>query len=166
MSNESTPAANQDSMLPVLGRVPSGLYILTARGPDGFETGMLASWVVQAGFEPPSVTVAVKQGRYICEWLSAGLPFNLNVLGEDQQSMLAHFGRGFDLGQPSFNGLEMGKCSRGIAILGSSVGHLECTPGESISSGDHRIFLCRVTGGKQSTEARPMVHIRKSGKHY
>lgn len=166
MSAAPDPARDPSLHLAVLGRVPSGLYILTARGPDGFETGMLASWVVQAGFDPPSVTVAVRQGRYICEWLAGGLPFNLNVLGEDQQSMLAHFGRGFDLGQPSFAGLEMGRCSRGIPVLGASVGHLECEPGAAIDSGDHRIFLCRVTGGRQSSEARPMVHIRKSGKHY
>lgn len=166
MPDETKPASPADAFLPVLGRVPSGLYILTARGPDGFETGMLASWVVQAGFDPPSVTVAVKQGRYIAEWLADGLPFNLNVLGEDQQSMLAHFGRGFDPGQPSFNGLEMAHCSRGIPILASSVGHLECEPGPVLSSGDHQIFLCRVVGGKQSTDQRPMVHVRKSGKHY
>ena len=36
---------------PVLGRIPSGIFILTIRHADQ-ETGMLASWVMQAGFEP------------------------------------------------------------------------------------------------------------------
>lgn len=150
----------------ILGRVPSGLYILTARGPDGFETGMLASWVMQAGFDPPSLTVAVKVGRYVGAWIEDGLPFNLNVLGEGQQSLMSHFGRGFDLGQPSFEGLDVGRCSRNIPTLNEAVGHLECEPQESLESGDHRIFLCRVTGGKRNSETRPMVHIRKSGRHY
>ena len=53
-----------ESIAPVLGRVASGIYILTIRNQDQ-ETGMLASWVLQAGFEPPMVTVAVKKGRYV-----------------------------------------------------------------------------------------------------
>ncbi|MBI3469346.1 MAG: flavin reductase family protein, partial [Planctomycetes bacterium] len=37
-----------DPIGPILGRLPSGVFILTARdGTD--ETGMLASWVMQAG---------------------------------------------------------------------------------------------------------------------
>ena len=64
---------------PILGRIPSGILILTVRHEDR-ETGMLASWVKQAGFTPPSVTVAVKQGRYVADWLTAGAPLVLNFV--------------------------------------------------------------------------------------
>ncbi|MEZ4575617.1 MAG: hypothetical protein R2857_11990 [Vampirovibrionales bacterium] len=41
-----------------LGRVASGIYIIsTGRVPDA--QGMLTSWVMQAGFEPPQLTIAV-----------------------------------------------------------------------------------------------------------
>ena len=79
-------------MLSVLGRVPSGIFIVTA-SHEGQETGMLTSWVMQAGFEPPMITVAVKQGRYLADWLSANAPFALNVVAEHQKSILSHFGR-------------------------------------------------------------------------
>ena len=59
-------------------------------------TGMLASWVMQAGFEPPMVTVAVRQGRYVADWLAAGEPFVLNVVGDEQKHWLKHFGKGFE----------------------------------------------------------------------
>ena len=52
---------------------------------------MLASWVMQAGFEPPMVSVAVKQGRYVCDWLTEGQPFVLNLVGEGQKKLLKHF---------------------------------------------------------------------------
>src|SRR6476646_2144 len=90
----------------LLGRIPSGIYILTARHAEQ-ETGMLASWVMQAGFDPPMVSVAVRQGRYVGQWLTAGSPFVLNVVAQGQKSLLSHFGRGFELGQPAFEGLRI-----------------------------------------------------------
>ncbi|MGH7200022.1 MAG: flavin reductase family protein, partial [Planctomycetaceae bacterium] len=55
---------------PVLGRTPSGVFILSVSDGDGRETGMLASWVQQAAFDPPMLTVAVNRARYLHDWLS------------------------------------------------------------------------------------------------
>ncbi|HVT29406.1 MAG TPA: flavin reductase family protein [Lacipirellulaceae bacterium] len=149
-----------------LGHIPSGIFILTiGTGPRA--TGMLASWVMQAGFEPPMVSVAVKLGRYVCDWLSEGQPFVLNLVREGQKSLLKHFSQGFKPGQPSFENLEIGHCARGVPILKDALGHLECEPAGHVDSGDHRIFLAKVVRGRlNETDQRPMVHIRKSGAHY
>ena len=45
-----------------LGRVPSGLFVLTIRRGSA-ETGMLVSWVQQCSFDPPLVSLAVQRGR-------------------------------------------------------------------------------------------------------
>jgi flavin reductase (DIM6/NTAB) family NADH-FMN oxidoreductase RutF len=155
-----------DDSLPVLGRVPSGIFILTI-GRDERATGMLASWVMQAGFEPPCVTVAVKRGRYVAEWLAAGEPFVLNVVGEKQFQFLKHFGKGFEPGEAAFEGLDVEIAANGAPALVDVVGRLECLPVSHLDSGDHVIFLATVTGGSlQSTDLPPMVHIRKSGGNY
>ncbi len=157
---------NASQFDPVLGRVPSGIYILTI-GTGDRATGMLASWVQQAGFDPPMVSVAVKHGRYVCDWLSEGQPFVLNMLGESHKSHLAHFGKGFEPGVPAFEGVEISHCPRGVPILAEALGHLECEPSAQVDSGDHRIFLARIVRGQLKDETgRPMVHIRKSGGHY
>jgi flavin reductase (DIM6/NTAB) family NADH-FMN oxidoreductase RutF len=154
------------SFQPVLGRVPSGIFILTI-GTGQRATGMLASWVMQAGFEPPMVSVGVKQGRYICDWLTAGEPFVLNVVGESQANLLKHFGKGFEPGAAAFEGVMVTHCARGVPVLTDSIGHLECEPVRHIDSGDHRIFLAKVVRGKLiDPDARPMTHIRKSGANY
>ena len=128
---------------------------------------MLASWVMQAGFEPPMVSVAVKQGRYVCDWLTAGQPFVLNLVGEAQTNLLKHFGKGFEPGAPAFEGLAITHCARGVPILNDALGHLECEPVRHVDSGDHRIFLAKVVRGKLlDADAKPMVHIRKSGANY
>lgn len=155
-----------EALQPVLGRIPSGIFILTV-GVGPRATGMLSSWVMQAGFEPPMLSVAVKTGRFVCDWLAEGQPFVLNVVGEAQTNLLKHFGKGFAPGEPAFTGLTISYCARGVPILADALGHLECEPVRHVDSGDHRIFLANVVRGKlNAADARPMVHVRKSGTGY
>ena len=127
---------------------------------------MLASFVMQAGFEPPMVSVAVKKGRYVADWIDAGAAFVLNVVSEQQKSLLGHFGRGFDPGEPAFEGLDIGRTASGLPFLSQSVGYLECQARGHVDSGDHRIYLAAVVGGASHGDDRPMLHVRKSGSHY
>jgi flavin reductase (DIM6/NTAB) family NADH-FMN oxidoreductase RutF len=149
-----------------LGQVPSGIFVLTV-GTGSRATGMLSSWVMQAGFEPPTVSVAIKLGRYVCDWLSEGQPFVLNLVREGQKELLRHFYQGFEPGQPAFEGLEITHCARGVPILKDSLGHLECEPAGHVDSGDHRVFLAKIVRGKMNDDdGKPMVHIRNSGTRY
>ncbi len=149
----------------ILGRIASGIYVLTVRRGEQ-ETGMLASWVMQAGFDPPMVSVAVRKGRYVAEWLRAGEPFVLNIVPDGQAKTLRHFSRGFAPGEPAFAGLEITRTPGGLPVLGAALGHLECTPEGSIDSADHHVFLARVTGGNLAGDGEPMVHVRKNGLRY
>ena len=84
-------------LMAALGRIPSGLFVLTIRHGDA-ETGMLASWVQQCSFKPPRVSVAIKDKRDINAWLTPGRVFVLNILQEDQPYLVSHFGKGFAQG--------------------------------------------------------------------
>jgi flavin reductase (DIM6/NTAB) family NADH-FMN oxidoreductase RutF len=149
----------------ILGRIPSGLFVVTV-GSGQQATGMLASWVMQAGFDPPMITVAVKRTRYVCDWMTAGQPFAVNVLGEAHKATMTHFSRGFEPGAPAFEGLPMEHSPRGVPLLQAALGHLECELAGHIDSGDHRVFLGKVTRGALLDEGPPMIHVRKSGSHY
>lgn len=150
----------------IMGKIPSGIMILTI-GTEDNASGMLASWVMQAGFEPPMVSVAIKHGRYIADWITEGQPFNLNLVGEKHGIHLKHFGKGFEPGVPAFEGVDIVKCPRGVPILRNSLGHLQCEPAGHVDSGDHRIFLAKVIrGALYDDEQRPMIHVRNSGSRY
>jgi flavin reductase (DIM6/NTAB) family NADH-FMN oxidoreductase RutF len=149
----------------VLGRLPSGLFVLTARRGDE-ETGMLASWVMQAGFEPPMITVALRHDRQLAEWLSGGVPFVINLLAEDQKPLMARFGRTAAADRSIFEGLDIHRTADGVPALENTVGYLECTPAGSMDSGDHRIFLAHVLAGHLADGRSPLVHIRKNGMKY
>jgi flavin reductase (DIM6/NTAB) family NADH-FMN oxidoreductase RutF len=159
-------SANTQPLVEVLGRIPSGVYILTVKH-EGNETGMLATWVMQAGFDPPTVTVAIRHGRYVADWLSAGAPFALNVVAEQQKSLLRHFARGFQPESCAFEGLDLEYGEHGVPILLSgTIGYLVCRPEGHIDSGDHHIFTATVVDGKLTSDVSPMLHVRKSGSHY
>jgi flavin reductase (DIM6/NTAB) family NADH-FMN oxidoreductase RutF len=150
----------------VLGRVPSGIYVLTV-GSGERATGMLASWVMQAGFDPPMISIAIRHGRYIGDWITSGQPFVINLLGEEQNDLKKHFSGGFEPNEPAFNGLAISHCPRGVPILNNAMGHMECEPVRHVDSGDHRVFLAKVVRGKLAMPSgQPMVHIRKSGAKY
>lgn len=165
MPDQSSPALSPLGQ--ALGRVPSGLYILTV-SHQGRSTGMLASWVQQAGFEPPMITLAVGSQRYAGDWITASGRFTLNQLGAGSKALIRHFGRGFPPDAPAFEGLAL-RDEPGASgpVLAGALAYLEAELAGVLASGDHQIFLARVVaGGVLDGEAEPMLHVRHNGFHY
>lgn len=152
-------------MLAALGRIPSGLFILTTRH-DAVETAMLASWVQQCSFEPPQVSVAVKRGRDVAELLHKEAPFALHILDDSQTTLLTHFGKGFQPDADVFKGLDVERLANGLPILSEALAYLECRIVGHFPASDHDLFIGQVVGGKLLGDGHPMVHIRKNGSHY
>ncbi len=153
-----------------LGRIPSGLYILTV-AHQGRSTGMLASWVQQAGFEPPSLTVAIRRDRYVADWVAASGRFTLSQLGVGSKPLIRHFGRGFEPDAPAFDGITLRDLARGGPVLSDALAYLDAEIKAEIDppGHDHRIFLAQVVAGGMLTPippAEPMVHVRANGSHY
>jgi flavin reductase (DIM6/NTAB) family NADH-FMN oxidoreductase RutF len=155
----------RQQMFAALGRIPSGLFVLTVRHGEQ-ETGVLTSWVQQCSFEPPQLSVALKQGREIGAWLTDGATFVLNVLDDSQTDMVGHFGRGFALTEPAFDGLSLVRSPAGHPVLEEAHAFLECQVVSRCPTGDHDLLIARVIAGKRLGEGEPMVHIRKRGSHY
>jgi flavin reductase (DIM6/NTAB) family NADH-FMN oxidoreductase RutF len=148
-----------------LGRLASGLFVLTVRhGME--ETGVLTSWVQQCAFEPPHISMALKQKRSVADWLIPDALFTLNILDQTQTDMVAHFGRGFDMGQPAFEDVEIDRPSEGGPVLVEALAYLTCRVTQRLPVGNHELFLAQVVDGRLLGDGQPMVHIRKSGFHY
>lgn len=106
-----------------LGRIPSGLFVVTCREGQR-ETGLLASFVQQCSFVPPLVSLAVKVGRAVLDWLEPGKQFTINILDETQTDMIAHFGRGFGLDENPFEELEVERSEEWGAVLRDCLAYL------------------------------------------
>jgi flavin reductase (DIM6/NTAB) family NADH-FMN oxidoreductase RutF len=147
-----------------LALIPSGCSIITA-GRGESATGMLASWVQQASFDPPHVTVSVKEGRPIQAIIAESGRFVLNLLGEDPGAMFKHFGAGFGPGEPAFEGLEIDENQWGVELL-AAAGTLSCEVRSSVTAADHVVYVAQVCSTTVADNQKPYVHIRKSGLSY
>ncbi len=149
-----------------LGRIPSGLSIVTVRAGER-RTAFLGSWIQQASFEPPVVSVAIKAGRYADELLAAGGVFALNVVPAGDPALSKHFGRGFAPDQDPYAGVAVERGATGVEVLPSALAVLECRPSGSFHAGDHVVWFGTVVAARRRPEGgEPAVHIRKNGLGY
>jgi flavin reductase (DIM6/NTAB) family NADH-FMN oxidoreductase RutF len=148
-----------------LGRIPSGLFVISWRDGEADRT-MLASWVMQAGFTPPSVSVAVAPTRDLLAAIDRGIPFVVNVLGESQRSLLSRFGKPSTPGEDPFAGLDTLRTPGGTAALAAAAGWIECRGTSRAPAGDHVVVVAEVVGGDSGSAGAPLVHVRKNGLRY
>jgi flavin reductase (DIM6/NTAB) family NADH-FMN oxidoreductase RutF len=158
-----------------LGRIPSGLFVVTWRADPGDgeerDRGMLASWVMQGGFVPPLITIAVAASRDLLAAIDQCSPFVVNVLAESQRPLLARFGKPATPGQDPFADLRVERTPSGVAALADAAAWLECRPlsqtgGGGGALGDHVIVLARVDAAGSGAEEQPLVHTRRNGLRY
>jgi flavorubredoxin/flavin reductase (DIM6/NTAB) family NADH-FMN oxidoreductase RutF len=155
-----------------LGRLSGGLYVVTARQdtPEGSRSSaMVASWVSQASFEPPGLTVAVAKDRAIEALMQVGDRFVLNILREDNhQDLLRHFLKRFPPGADRFAGVAtLEGAASGGPVLGDALAYLGCRVAQRLEGPDHWIIYAEVEQGNVAdTEAGTAVHHRKVGNHY
>ncbi len=160
------PRPKTSDLEAALGRVPSGLYVLSVRN-DGRATGMLASWVQQAGFEPPMVSVAFHKDRYVADWARSSGRFVLNQIPAGNKTLLRHFGKGFGPDEPAFEGLRIFDDHAAGPILAEALAYVVAEPAGELAGGDHVVMLARVVeGGLIDPDGQPLVHIRQNGTHY
>ena len=155
-----------------LGRLSGGLYVVTARQGEGetARTGaMVASWVSQASFDPPGLTVAVAKDRAIEALLQVEDRFVLNILREDNhQPLLRHFLKRFPPGADRFAGVPtLEGAAAGGPVLGDALAYLGCRVTQRLETPDHWVLYALVEEGNVAdASALTAVHHRKVGNHY
>lgn len=193
---QALKAAMPPDVAKALGRLASGLYVVTAaqRASAAAATGdgtgngngngngdgngggagvgargaMVASWVSQASFEPLGLTVAVAKDRAMESLLQVGDAFVLNVLGEDDyQGPMKHFLRRFAPGEDRFAGVDTFTAANGSPALAGGIAYAECRVVSRLETPDHWVTYAEVTGGDVlKAEARTAVHRRLVGNYY
>ncbi len=149
---------------PALGKITSGIYIATSH-IEGTPVGMLSSFVEQAGFDPPMVTIAVQPGRILQRALEETQLLGLNVLADYNQALMKPFAQSSN--DNPFAGLEIVENEHGLPQLAESMAFLACRVEGKLACGDHVVYSAEVIDGiLQDDSADPMVRIRKNGFSY
>ncbi|AFZ29412.1 flavin reductase domain protein FMN-binding protein [Gloeocapsa sp. PCC 7428] len=159
------PRQPATSVEQAVGRVVGSLSVVTTKQGD-VSSAMLASWVSQATFNPPGLTVAVAKDRAIESLMHTGNKFVLNVLAEGKQ-LRKHFMKPFAPGEDRFSGVATQSADNGCPILSDALAYLECSIQNRMEAGDHWIVYASVDNGKVlAPDGVTAVHHRKSGNHY
>ena len=160
-----------DPKLQALGRVIGSLCVLTAsKGKDknNIKGAMLASWVSQASFSPPGLSIAVAKDRSVESLLQIGDSFALNILSEkDFKEPLKRFTKPFAPGEDRFEGLNIELTPNEQIIIPESLAWLDAFVKERMECGDHWVIYAEVLHGNiLKSDSLTAVHHRKTGANY
>jgi flavin reductase (DIM6/NTAB) family NADH-FMN oxidoreductase RutF len=154
----------EEGLKAALGRIPSGLYAVGAMH-EGRRLGMLCSFIEQAGFEPPMITMSLGKDRAMRGVLQGGGLFAVNILGAEDKKLLAAFASGRE--EDPFAAFALLENGHGLPQLAEALAWLACRPRGSVDAGDHIVFVAEVVEGCLHREAgEPMIRIRKNGFSY
>ncbi len=156
-----------DPTTQAVGRIVGSLCVVTAQQED-YSSAMLASWVSQATFNPPGLTVAVAKDRAIESLLHRDQPFVLNILGEGKSiPLMKQFLKPFSPGEDRFAGVAVKPSATGCPILEAALAYVECRVESRMDCGDHWLIYSVVNAGEVlEPDGLTALHHRKSGSHY
>jgi flavin reductase (DIM6/NTAB) family NADH-FMN oxidoreductase RutF len=153
---------NKEDIGAAIGRIPSGVFIVTAKQGDQ-KVGMMASWVMQAGFEPPCVSVAVHPDRELYKIIEETGRFSINVISNANMDLMKTFSK---YSPNQFDEVEFEETDCGVT-LPAAVAVLECKVKDKMTVTDHHVYVAEVLNGNyMNRDLEPMVHLRKSGFNY
>lgn len=157
--------AQVDRTEQAVGRIVGPLCVVTAKRGE-IASGMLASWVSQATFNPLGVTIAVAKDRAVEPLTHKGDKFVVNILKEGR-NLRRHFLNPFAPGEDRFAGIATQEAANGCFILTDALAYLECTVQNRMECGDHWLVYAVVENGKLlELTGMTAVNHRKSGSHY
>ena len=128
---------------------------------------MLTSWISQAAFDPPMLSLAVKKERPILAKLASGATFAVSVLAKNNMNVYKNFAKPFAPDLDRFEGLKVESDQHGNPILSEAVSYLSCVVKGQVEAGEHVVLVAEIVGGSGlQIEHEPMIHIRKNGFQY
>jgi len=162
-----SPSQPATSVEQAVGRIVGSLCVLTAKEGDR-SSAMLASWVAQASFNPPGLTIAIAKDRAVETLTHTGNKFVLNILKEGNYlGLMKHFLKPFGPGQDRFTDVAAQEAENGSPILTDALAYLECSVQNRMESGDHWLVYATIENGKLlDNDGLTAVHHRNSATHY
>lgn len=162
-----TPVPDPAALALALGRLPTGLYVATTVAASGAPLGFVASFVMQTGFAPPTLCVAMAKDRaHLAAVRAAGL-FALSILDESQSGpLMGPFLRKTAPGHTQFDRVKARPAPSGALVLDDALAWLDCRVVGEFDSGDHVVVFGQITAGAILRAGEPAIHLRKNGLRY
>jgi flavin reductase (DIM6/NTAB) family NADH-FMN oxidoreductase RutF len=155
----------KQSIAKALGRVPSGVFILTAKY-ENLSAAMMASWVQQASFEPPSISIAIAKDRPIIPIIRASKRLALSIVPHGDKTLMKRYAKAKP-GEDPFAGVNVRPAPSGVPILADALAYLDCELLDVLDFGaDHDLYIAKITAGELLRDGDAFNHQRGNAFHY
>ncbi len=124
-----------------------GVYIVTVRS-ENESNGMTAAWISQVSMRPLLLMVSIAPLRYTHGLVEKAGYFAINALPAGRQDLAKHFGFKSGRKVDKFEGLSFFDAPNGSPILNEAMAYVECSLKDSVTAGDHTLFIGEVVSGK------------------
>jgi flavin reductase (DIM6/NTAB) family NADH-FMN oxidoreductase RutF len=152
----------------VLWAMPSGLYVVGTHADDRWNF-MTANWALQVSFEPKLIALSVEHEALTYDLLMHGRCFTLNLISQEDRAIVRKFVKpvDVDLEAMTMNGFAFHEGRCGAPILDQAVAYLECSLHETVTVGDHSVFLAEVVNAAfQQPEDTPVLRMEDTRMSY
>ncbi|MBN2227483.1 MAG: flavin reductase [candidate division Zixibacteria bacterium] len=149
----------------VLKKLEYGIYIVTmGKGTDG--NAFTASWLTQIGSEPPMVALAINNKHQSARLIKQAGAFAVNLIDEGQADFAKVY---YGPAESGYRKLESAKVTdapgTGSPILGGVVGYLDCRVTDTVSAGNHTLFIAEVVAAVYNSD-KPILTSTNSNLRY
>ena len=104
----------------------------------------IATWVMQTALGGTRLAVALYKIDYTIELVQESGLLNVNLLAQDQASLIRKLGRQSGRDVDKFARLPHAHDERGCPYLTEAIGYVQCRVTDTADSGDHVVFICEV----------------------
>ena len=140
-----------------------GVYILSSVNEGEYCVSTI-TWVSQASFEPPMISVCIKRNSASYEIVKKRGEFILHLLGDNQKELASTFFKPTIFENEKLNGQEF-SLENNLPLLKDIPAYIQCKVIEILEYGDHPLFLAEVVDAKINNDSNPL-ELRKTGWTY
>ncbi len=155
------PGITPDEFRRVMGRFATGVTIVTTRAGDDVH-GTTMSAVCSLSLQPQLVLICVDHESDIHALIHESGVFAINMLHDEQASLaveLSHKGTDELLAAHRLENLAHRNGETGAPLLEDSLAHVECRVQDTITAGDHTIYVGSVVAAGMNPRAdQPLLH--------
>jgi len=140
-----------------------GVYILSSVNEGEYCVSTI-TWVSQASFEPPMISVCIKRNSASYEIVKKRGEFILHLLGDNQKELASTFFKPTIFENEKLNGQKF-SLENNLPLLKDIPAYIQCKVVKILENGDHPLFLAEVVDAKINNDSNPL-ELRKTGWTY
>jgi len=143
-----------------LRMISYGVYVITSKYADQYCASTI-TWVSQASFEPPMISICLKNKSNSYQIVKKREEFLLHLLGEDQKNMAKSFIQSIRINNELLNDQEY-TMHEDLPLITNVPAFIHCRVSEIVEIGDHPLFLSEVIDAVILSDTNPL-ELRQTG---